>query len=242
MISLEEFIDTTQACSDDETLFRQFDIFVGAYGVDVSSYHIVAEQLRAIPIEIGLIRETFPTDWLEHYLEQSYAEIDPMIQQSRREARPFHWFEVDKRLNLNPRQKAFLEDLRQAGMTDGLAIPVFGPKGTMAYFGLGTVNDTLQVTEADKMELQFACLQTHNRYMDLSNIADETMPIKRLSPRESEVLSLVAAGLSNNFIADELGISENTVDTMLRRVFAKLNVNNRISAVLRGIGSGLILP
>jgi DNA-binding NarL/FixJ family response regulator len=48
--------------------------------------------------------------------------------------------------------------------------------------------------------------------------------------------------LSNNYIAERLNISENTVDTMLRRVFAKLGVNNRISAVLRGIGSGLILP
>ncbi|MEL7541544.1 MAG: helix-turn-helix transcriptional regulator, partial [Pseudomonadota bacterium] len=78
-------------------------------------------------------------------------------------------------------------------------------------------------------------------YFDLAHI-NQDEPSKPLSPREKEVLSLVAAGLSNNFIADRLGISENTVDTMLRRVFAKLSVNNRISAVLKGIGCGLILP
>ncbi len=241
MAQLEDYIAETQDCATEEALFRQFDIFVGRYGVDVSSYHIVAENLRAVPVETGLVRENFPVDWVKHYMEERYAEIDPVIEQSRREARPFHWFDVDQKLNLSARQKQFLEELRDAGLTDGLAIPVFGPKGTMAYFGLGAVGDTLDLSETEMLELQFACLQTHNRYLDLANI-EEAPPEKPLSPRENEVLSLVAAGLSNNFIAERLGISENTVDTMLRRVFAKLGVNNRISAVLRGIGSGLILP
>ena len=241
MQTLEAYIETTQDCKTEENLFRQFDIFVGSYGVDVSTYHIVAENLRAIPVETGLVRQNFPKDWVKRYLEKSYADIDPVIEQSRREARPFHWFDVDKKLNLNAKQKEFLEELRSAGLTDGIAVPVFGPKGTMAYFGLGTLEDQLDISDADMMELQFACLQTHNRYIELAHIDDET-PIKRLSPRESEVLSLVATGLSNNYIAERLNISENTVDTMLRRVFAKLGVNNRISAVLRGIGSGLILP
>ncbi|MEQ3747489.1 MAG: LuxR family transcriptional regulator [Henriciella sp.] len=241
MQTLEAYIETTQDCKTEENLFRQFDIFVGSYGVDVSTYHIVAENLRAIPVETGLVRQNFPKDWVKRYLEKSYADIDPVIEQSRREARPFHWFDVDKKLNLNAKQKEFLEELKSAGLTDGIAVPVFGPKGTMAYFGLGTLEDQLDISDADMMELQFACLQTHNRYIELAHIDDET-PIKRLSPRESEVLSLVAAGLSNNYIAERLNISENTVDTMLRRVFTKLGVNNRISAVLRGIGSGLILP
>ncbi|MDG1825408.1 MAG: LuxR family transcriptional regulator [Henriciella sp.] len=241
MQTLEAYIETTQDCKTEENLFRQFDIFVGSYGVDVSTYHIVAENLRAIQVETGLVRQNFPKDWVKRYLEKSYADIDPVIEQSRREARPFHWFDVDKKLNLNAKQKEFLEELKSAGLTDGIAVPVFGPKGTMAYFGLGTLEDQLDISDADMMELQFACLQTHNRYIELAHIDDET-PIKRLSPRESEVLSLVAAGLSNNYIAERLNISENTVDTMLRRVFAKLGVNNRISAVLRGIGSGLILP
>ncbi len=241
MRSLEKYIEITQHCETEEDLFRQFDIFVGSYGVDVSTYHIVAERLRAIPIEAGLVRQNFPKTWIKQYMQKKYAEIDPVIEQSRREARPFHWFDVDQKFNLSAKQKLFLEDLREAGLTDGLAIPVFGPKGTMAYFGLGTVGGELNLSESDMLELQFACLQTHNRYLDLAQIDDE-VTYKKLSPRESEVLSLVASGLSNNFIAERLSISENTVDTMLRRVFSKLGVNNRISAVLRGVGCGLILP
>ena len=57
MHSLEEYIERTQACRTEEELFKQFDIFVGSYGIDVSSYHIIAKNLRAIPIEAGLVRQ-----------------------------------------------------------------------------------------------------------------------------------------------------------------------------------------
>ncbi|MEO1643134.1 MAG: autoinducer binding domain-containing protein [Pseudomonadota bacterium] len=241
MTSLEDYIERTQACISVDDLFRQFDIFVGQFGVDVSSYHIVSENLRAIPVEVGLVRETFPRDWVQQYITQHYAQIDPVIDQARREAKPFHWFDVKDRIKLSSQQKHFLDELRDAGLTDGLAVPVFGPKGTMAYFGLGVVNGQLDISQTEELELQFACLQTHNRYIDLANIMS-VEPVKKLSPRETETLKLMATGLSNNFIAERMSVSENTVDTMVRRIYAKLAVNNRISAVLRGIGSGLILP
>jgi DNA-binding CsgD family transcriptional regulator len=139
-------------------------------------------------------------------------------------------------------QKFFLKELREAGLTDGLAIPIFGPMGTMAYFGLGCVNDQLDLPREQIMELQFACQRTHNKYLEITASLHTGEPTPKLSARETEILSLVATGLSNNNIADRLGVTENTVDTILRRAFKKLEVTNRITAVLKGIGAGLILP
>ena len=237
--SLREFIEATEKADNPRTLFRLFDTFTSAYGVDVTTYHITAERLRAVPVELGLIRENFPKEWLKTYIAQDFAEIDPVMEQARKEAEPFHWFDVEDKIKLNRRQKAFMQELRDAGLTDGLAIPIFGPMGTMAYFGLGCVQDTLSLPKEQEMELQFCCQQVHNRYVTMTAASDAPEPAK-LSKREKEVLTLVATGMSNNFVAERLGISENTVDTMLRRAFKKLGVNNRISAVLRGIGSGLI--
>ena len=131
--------------------------------------------------------------------------------------------------------------LKAAGFKGGLAVPLFGPMATIAYFALASTTDDLRLSRQRELELHFACLQTHNRYFQLAHITENPQS-RPLSPREKEVLSLAADGLSNNYIADRLEISENTVDTMMRRVFAKLGVHNRISAVLRGIGSGAILP
>ncbi len=52
-----------------------------------------------------------------------------------------------------------------------------------------------------------------------------------LSPREAEVLQLLAAGLSNNEIASELFISEHTVKTHINHVFSKTDSRNRAQAI-----------
>jgi DNA-binding NarL/FixJ family response regulator len=65
-------------------------------------------------------------------------------------------------------------------------------------------------------------------------------PTPTLSPRESEVLKLVAAGQSNPSIAATLFLSEATVKTHLLHVFEKLGVNDRTRAVTKAMELGLI--
>lgn len=65
-------------------------------------------------------------------------------------------------------------------------------------------------------------------------------PADSLSPREVEVLRLVARGLSNAEIGRELYISEATVKTHLVRSFAKLGVSDRTAAVTSAIAAGLL--
>lgn len=62
-----------------------------------------------------------------------------------------------------------------------------------------------------------------------------------LTPREAEVLGLLAEGLGNKVIAARLGISDHTVKTHLAAVFAKLRVSNRAEAVSAGVRQGLIM-
>jgi DNA-binding NarL/FixJ family response regulator len=61
-----------------------------------------------------------------------------------------------------------------------------------------------------------------------------------LSARETEVLRLVARGLTNADIGRELFIAEATVKTHLLRTFAKLDVADRTAAVTRAMGHGLL--
>lgn len=61
-----------------------------------------------------------------------------------------------------------------------------------------------------------------------------------LSDREREVLDLVAAGRANKQIAVQLGVSEATVKTHLKSIFARLGAVNRTEAVTTALRSGLI--
>jgi DNA-binding NarL/FixJ family response regulator len=65
-------------------------------------------------------------------------------------------------------------------------------------------------------------------------------PEAPLSPRELEVLALVARGATNREAAAQLFISEATVKTHLLHVYAKLGVNDRASAVAAGYERGLL--
>jgi DNA-binding CsgD family transcriptional regulator len=53
-----------------------------------------------------------------------------------------------------------------------------------------------------------------------------------LTKREAEVLSLIAEGMSSQEVADKMYISKRTVDFFLANIYEKLQVHNRLQAVL----------
>jgi DNA-binding NarL/FixJ family response regulator len=63
-----------------------------------------------------------------------------------------------------------------------------------------------------------------------------------LTEREAEVLKLIAAGKSNATIATELGIGEATVKTHVSRILSKLDLRDRVQAVVFAYESGLLQP
>ncbi|MFF4406221.1 response regulator [Streptomyces sp. NPDC001262] len=63
-----------------------------------------------------------------------------------------------------------------------------------------------------------------------------------LSPRETEILGLLAEGLANRQISRRLFISEATVKTHLVHIYGKLGVDSRTAAVTAGLAAGLIRP
>jgi DNA-binding NarL/FixJ family response regulator len=66
-------------------------------------------------------------------------------------------------------------------------------------------------------------------------------PSESLTSREQEVLQLVAEGLTNKAIAQELSISEHTVKFHINTIMGKLNAQSRTAAVVRATRLGLIL-
>jgi NarL family two-component system response regulator YdfI len=89
----------------------------------------------------------------------------------------------------------------------------------------------------------------HPRFLDelftaSSGSARDLLPLlpgQLLSPREIEVLRMLADGLGNKIIAYRLGISEHTVKFHVASIMAKLDAGSRTEAVTQGIRRGLVM-
>jgi DNA-binding NarL/FixJ family response regulator len=106
--------------------------------------------------------------------------------------------------------------------------------GAQGYVAKGLVRDELleviRSVHSGKRRLPAAVAQKLAEHM-----ADE-----KISPRELEVLSLMAAGKRNKEIAGELSIAEDTVKMHVRNILSKLQVSDRTEAVTIALRRGII--
>ena len=87
-------------------------------------------------------------------------------------------------------------------------------------------------SERDRALLVLLRPHLYQTYLDAER---RRHPVPRLTPRQNDLLRLLAAGHTNTQIARRLGISEGTVRTHLENIYEKLNVSSRTAAVTRAL-------
>lgn len=240
MKSLDDVIHATAQATSVEALGAYFLELASELGFDVASFHILRRGIHHRQSADMPLIHTFPQDWVDFYISERCFAHDPIIAQAQLERKPFHWFQVEELRAVTEGERRYLSLLRETGLTDGLAIPLFGPGGEVAYAGLGLMRGRLDLSPADLDRLHHVLYQIYNTCQGMTHAPKVARP--DLSPREREVLLWAAKGKSNSVIAQILGISEHTVDSLLRRAFRKLEVTSRIAAVLRAVQWGIIHP
>lgn len=236
---LVAFSDGIDAANSPISLWALILDFVHDRDFPMISYHHLDLARRTDPAaNPTIVADGFPDDWICSYIDQKLFLIDPIPEFAERQHAPFRWSEIENLTQLTKEEAAFLDRRRASGVGDGIAIQVFGPHQRNGCFGIGFGDRTTDATPQEIREVQIACQLAHLRYCSMVEEEEKTDP--GLSTRESEVLEWIARGKSNASIAGILGISNHTVDTHVRRIFAKLGAADRVTAAIRGIGSGLI--
>jgi DNA-binding CsgD family transcriptional regulator len=112
----------------------------------------------------------------------------------------------------------------------GLPEPTAGPgRYVRLYLNRGS---GLDFSERDRAVLTLLRPHLHQAYLDAER---RRHPVPRLTPRQNDLLHLVAAGHTNTQIARRLGISEGTVRTHLENIYERLHVSSRTAAVTRAL-------
>ena len=183
---------------------------------------------------------TYEPVWVDHYLGNDYARIDPVVQACLRRFHPVDW----KRLDWTGKAtKGFLHEAIDAGVgNQGFSIPIRGPSGQFALFTVSGREDDeswSRYTEDYTRAVILASHYVNQKALEIERGTDQA-EIVSLSPRETDALTMLALGYSRAQAADSLSISEHTLRVYIESARFKLAAMNTTHAVARAMNQGLL--
>ncbi|OYW78592.1 MAG: hypothetical protein B7Z26_09530, partial [Asticcacaulis sp. 32-58-5] len=236
----EDFIaDTARAATADE-LFGTFTSAMHRFGYDQVNFSIPRDLDLPPEHNRNSVFVNYPEDWQKFYEEKGIARIDPVLRAAATHHWGFLWSDLEKHQTLEKSQIKLMRLAEDAGLNNGIGIPFKGSRAQIAGVALATRERTDACVK--NLDLISAyCTQFYAAYKRLfTRPASATFTV--LTPKEEEVLLWVAAGKTDEDIASILTISRNTVDTHMRHIFRKLDVTNRVQAVVKAVMAGIIHP
>lgn len=200
--------------------------------------HVVYHSVNSTGEQYAAL--TYENDWVERYLEQDYARIDPVVQACLRRFHPVDW----KRLDWSGKAvKNFLHEAIDVGVgNQGFTVPIRGPSGQFALFSVSSTEDDAlwkQYTEENGRELILASHYVNQKALEIERGSDKA-ELASLSPRETDALTLLALGYSRAQAADSLSISEHTLRVYIEGARFKLAAMNTTHAVAKAMNQGLL--
>lgn len=237
---VEQFLEKSRYVETIEELNTLFEETIRQMG-----FHSWAYQLTPSPKEIEkspVIIGSYPTEWVEHYINCNYSEIDPIVQDGHKELTPFQWSHFLEKINLSPTQIKFFNEADDFKLGDGVGIPIHGFSG--AYSTVSMVSE-LPTKDLHKQlkecqdHIHIMSLVYHQIAKEIIDRAPKDHTIK-LTAREEECLLWTAKGKTTWEISKILAISERTVIFHIENSKAKLGVSSRHHAVVRAIMNNII--
>lgn len=206
-------------------------------GVVRQSYHFTPVFDRPNSQRTVVHAHGYDPEWLRLYDESDFREKDPIPERTMKFGALLPW-EKAKTLAPNTLEhEEFFEAMEKYGLRHGFGLPLYGPRGRNAYASFDFGYPIERVSDEKMGIVRSVSQAAHQRVCVLLDAARD--PID-LSQRELEVLTWIARGKSFSVIAQILGISQDTVKTYAKRIYAKLDTSDRTGAVVKAIKLGLV--
>lgn len=179
----------------------------------------------------------YPQEWLEYYSGNDFASRDPVFKAACRQALPFRWGDERFRAALSEDETEMLAQASDAGLRDGLTIPIHVPGALPASCSLAMGPEGV-----DPLSILKAHWYSVYAHESVRKLLGAKVAIERpiLSRRERQCLTLIAQGKDDYAVSVILGISEHTAHNTIRRAMRKYGVATRVQAFVRALRDGEI--
>lgn len=117
---VQEFMDAVHTASEEVAFAVAASQLTDALGFRWFTYLSVGDGK---PDAIS----TYPAIWSDHYLRNSYEQVDPVVAASRQQPGPFFWGELDSARPADAAAVRLFDDAASFGIVSGLTVPFRGP-------------------------------------------------------------------------------------------------------------------
>lgn len=232
-------LDKLKAISCAGSVFELRDVTVNAFGaLGLTRAYFLAPIGVDRSVGRALTNMGFSREWEAAYNAGKRLD-DPLPDIAVRVGRAFFWNELPQDTVLNKAESDYLQSLDGWGMPEGICAVAYGPAARVGFVGAAPSATFDRASLPDKDMFRIAAETSFLRYCEL-NVLELGFEMN-LSSRELDVLHWMAQGKSNAAIGEILGLSQDTVGTYIKRIFAKLDVFDRTSAVMKGVTRGLVI-
>jgi DNA-binding CsgD family transcriptional regulator len=229
-----DHIETLVSIEDVLTYVRDQALEVGAARM---SYHVSKPFQQQTASTVGVYAHGFGEDWMTLYENEEFRLTDPIPGRIMRFGSLMTWLDAMGWEQNSPAEKAYFAQMREYGLEQGFGLPLYGPHGRDAYASFDFLR---HVDEVDPKAVGLVRILAQAGHQRLSILADHKGDLPTLSDREVEVLSWAAQGKSVSSIATILDLSPDTVKTYSKRIYAKLDVSDRVGAIVKAMRLGLV--
>lgn len=178
----------------------------------------------------------FPDEWVDRYIDKNYSSIDPVIIEGHKESVSFQWHDLVSRLTLNEEQESFMKEAEEAGLNNGVGIPIRYDSEKKALLSMVSEDQAEELDKTFKKyqsDLHLLGLIYHQRVQDM--MQKESFSAVKLTNREKEVLKWAALGKTSWETSCILNISERTVNFHIENSRKKLASSSKQHAVITAV-------
>lgn len=240
-----DFFELMVNCSDQESRWQGMLSFMAQNGADQINYAVLNtmkhDRANAPVTQLSTMSE----DWIGYYLDNRLDLHDPHVHYVRTgRLSPYRWSESAAVVLDDQKQRQVIHMAAEAGLRAQISLIAPDPIGGRDPIGGMTIGSSLDGAEFFSVisgkESMLLCAGMLFHQFSMGDIRRQQAGAQRLSPRERDCMTHLASGLRTTRIAQQLGLSESTVEMHLRNARKKLRAATAAQAVARAMVFGEI--